>query len=341
MRPADTLERLPMTMGYFRLILRGFGDTPAKRAALLAGTGVSESELLDPAADISLFQQVRQIENACALFGRGWALTAPELWNPPAHGAIASAVLASANLGEGLAALTRYAHVRAPFFRMHMKTRGEKVRLEYELTVPLLETQWLPMMEIALCSVRWMVASALGRPPKEAAFEFACAEPAHAAQLRAALGQKISFGYRVNAIVIPKAWLSVSSAFADAVLQRSAAAELESILARLEDPQDLRTQVVRLLRTMPDGRLRATEVARALGVSRRTLARRLETAGAPFRALLDRELKSRAKKFLGENMSRAEMAERLGYRDPTSLSRACRRWFPSPAKSGPLRSGRT
>jgi AraC-like DNA-binding protein len=80
---------------------------------------------------------------------------------------------------------------------------------------------------------------------------------------------------------------------------------------------------------MPEGRLRAADVARALGVSRRTLARRLERAGTPYRDLLDREMKSRAKGLLALKMSRIDMAERLGYRDPTSLSRACRRWFPA------------
>lgn len=339
MMTAAALERLPMTMGYFRLVLRCFGDTPGRRAALLEGTGVSERELLDPAADISLFQQVRQVENASRLFGPGWALSQPELWNPPAHGAIASAVLASATFGEGLAALSRYAHVRAPFFRMHRKIRGNKVRLEYELTVPLGEAQWLPMIEIALVSVRSMLASALGRAPADAAFEFACAKPAHAGRLRAALGDQISFGHRLNAIVFPKTWLDVPSAFADAALRSIAVAELESILSRLEDPHDLRAQVERLLRTMPEGRLRAGEVARSLGVSRRTLARRLESAGAPFRELLDREMKNRAKKFLATEMSRADMAERLGYRDPTSFSRACRRWFPHRIKSEARSSG--
>jgi AraC-like DNA-binding protein len=39
-------------------------------------------------------------------------------------------------------------------------------------------------------------------------------------------------------------------------------------------------------------------------------------------------LKSRAANLLRHaKLSRDEIAERLGYRDPTSFSRACRRWF--------------
>ena len=70
------------------------------------------------------------------------------------------------------------------------------------------------------------------------------------------------------------------------------------------------------------------KVARTLGVSRRTLARRLAETDTSFRMLLDAEIKARASRLLfSGTLSRPEMAEQLGYRDPTSFSRACRRWF--------------
>jgi AraC-like DNA-binding protein len=82
------------------------------------------------------------------------------------------------------------------------------------------------------------------------------------------------------------------------------------------------------LQTMPVGRLDSPSVARALGVSRRTLARRLAETDTSFRTLLDAEIKARASRLLSsQTLSRPEMAEQLGYRDPTSFSRACRRWF--------------
>jgi hypothetical protein len=38
---AETLERLPMQMGYFRLNLRCLDGTPEQRAALLSGIDVA------------------------------------------------------------------------------------------------------------------------------------------------------------------------------------------------------------------------------------------------------------------------------------------------------------
>ena len=321
-----TLERLPMTMGYFRLIHRCFAGT--RSAALLEGTGVSERDLSNPSAEITLFQQVRQIENVSALHGAGWALSQPELWSVSAHGAIASAMLAAPTIADSIEVLRRYGHVRAPFFHMKLKPRRDMVVLDYELTVPLSEPQWRPMIEIAMMAVRALVQASLGRAPNEMQFHFAAPKPDYDAQVRAALGSHVSYGAPVNRVVLPKAWLEIPSTAADSALYRNALSELQNALARLDDPVDLRAQVERLLHTMPDGRLGADDVARALGVSRRTLTRRLRDAGTQFRDLLDGELKTRATDLLRHaKLSRDEIAERLGYRDPTSFSRACRRWF--------------
>ncbi len=80
---------------------------------------------------------------------------------------------------------------------------------------------------------------------------------------------------------------------------------------------------------LPDsGRLNEEEAALELGLSRRTLVRRLSESGTSFRQMLDAEMKARARGMLDEGtLSRTDMAEALGFDDPTSFSRACRRWF--------------
>ena len=196
------LERLPMTMGYFRLIHRCFGR--ANSAALLEGTGVSERDLANPSAEISLFQQVRQVENVNALHGAGWALSQPELWNPSAHGAIASAMLAAPTIADSIEVLRRYGHVRAPFFHMKLKPKRDTVVLDYELTVPLSEPQWRPMMEIAFVAVRSLVQASLGRAPGQMEFSFAAPRPDYDAQVRKALGAHVSYEAPLTSLV----WLT-------------------------------------------------------------------------------------------------------------------------------------
>jgi AraC-like DNA-binding protein len=325
---SDTLERLPMTPGYFRLILRGFGDTPERRAAILDGTGVTEAMARDQAADISLFQQVRQVDNLGTLFGDGWAVRAPQLWGPSAHGPLGVAALAAPDVATMMEVIARYGPVRAPFHVMTFRRGAVWSRIDYELAVPIDERLWRPMTEISFLGVRALLASVLAAPPTQARFEFACAETEHAADVRAALGESVVYGAARNAVHFPSAWLAIESPFADPVLFEAALGELRAAVGRASAPVGLRGRVERLLSTLPAERLNADEVSRMMGVSRRTLVRRLAEAGVGYRQLADAELRGRAERLLAaRGLSHARIAEALGYTDPTSFSRACRRWF--------------
>jgi AraC-like DNA-binding protein len=324
---ARALEQLPMPLGYFRLILRCFGDTPERRAAILAGTGVTDEMLRDPSADISLFQQVRQIENVAALFGEGWPLRAPELWSPTSHGPLGVAGVAAPDVATMIEVIARYGFVRAPFYRASLRRGPHWTQLDFELTAGLDERLWRPMMEVSFIGIRAGVAATLARPPLEARFFFACPEPDHAPQVRAILGDVV-YGAPRNAIRLPTAWLAVQSPFADATLYDVALGELQAARSRLAGSIGLQGRVERLLRSLPAGRLTADEVARLTGVSRRTLVRRLSEAGTGYRELVDAELRSRAEGLMRDgDLSHAQIAEQLGYTDPSSLSRAWRRWF--------------
>ncbi len=324
----EALEKLPMSLGYFRLVLRCFGDTPERRAAILAGTGVTEDMLRDPSADISLFQQVRQVENLIGLFGDGWALRAPELWNPSSHGPLGVASVAAPDGATMMDVITRFSFVRAPFYSTSLRRGAQWSQMDYELTVDLDERLWRPMMEISFIGIRAAIASMLAAPPVEARFFFACAEPDHAPQVRSILGEYVAYGAQRNAIRFPTAWLALQSPFADATLYGVALRELQASRARLTASDGLRGRVERLLRSLPAGRLTADEVARLTGVSRRTLVRRLSEAGAGYRELVDAELRDRAERLLrAGDLSHGQIAEQLGYTDPSSFSRACRRWF--------------
>lgn len=323
----EALEQLPMPLGYFRLILRCFGDTPERRAAILAGTGVTDEMLRDPSADISLSQQVRQIENVAALFGDGWALRAPELWSPTAHGPLGVAGVAAPDIATMIEIITRYGFVRAPFYSASLRRGPRWTQLDFELTAGLDERLWRPMMEVSFIGMRSGVAAILARPPLEARFFFACPEPDHAPQVRAILGDVVYRAPR-NAVRLPTAWLAMQSPFADATLYDVALGELQAARSRLAGSVGLQGRVERLLRSLPASRLTADEVARLAGVSRRTLVRRLSEAGTGYRELVDAELRGRAERLMRDGgLSQAQIAEQLGYTDSSSLSRAWRRWF--------------
>jgi AraC-like DNA-binding protein len=93
-------------------------------------------------------------------------------------------------------------------------------------------------------------------------------------------------------------------------------------------PGGLRGQIERLLASSESGRISVQAVAQTLGLSHRTLERRLAEEGAHFRDLVDAELKVRARRMLAAKvLTRTEIAQQLGFADITGFSRASRRWF--------------
>jgi AraC-like DNA-binding protein len=133
----------------------------------------------------------------------------------------------------------------------------------------------------------------------------------------------------------PRARVTLPASYLDAELPRAnpaaqaLAAELCADLAvRRRDASPLAQQVRILLAQ----RLRFDPseggVADALGVSERTLRRRLAAEGAGFQALLDEVRASLSARLLATGgLSVAEVAERLGYAEAASFIHAHRRWL--------------
>jgi len=70
--------------------------------------------------------------------------------------------------------------------------------------------------------------------------------------------------------------------------------------------------------------------ATILGMSERTLQRRLAAEGTSFQRLLDDTRRELARHYLGQrNLSLADIAYLLGFTDQSSFFRAARRWFGS------------
>lgn len=78
---------------------------------------------------------------------------------------------------------------------------------------------------------------------------------------------------------------------------------------------------------LPHGQVRAAEVAQRLGVSQRTLQRRLAAEGLTFAKVLDDLRLDLAKRYLREaELPVSEIAWLLGYQQISALNHAFKRW---------------
>ena len=81
-----------------------------------------------------------------------------------------------------------------------------------------------------------------------------------------------------------------------------------------------------LLELVPSGEASVQTVADRLGVSARTLQRRLQDEGTNFQRVLDGTREELARHYLGTEMAGAEISFLLGFEDPNSFVRAFHEW---------------
>lgn len=325
---SEQFEVRPPRPSYFHLILRRFGDTPATQAAILEGTGLSETDVDDPLTEIGFLQQLRQFENMTRLFGEGWQLVAPELWRPAAHGALGIALVTAPDVGAAVEILAKYISAHAPNQRFKLTRGSNSVALRHSLPLPLPEDLWRLVVEAVFLGSSASLALPLGSARRELRYEFVWPEPTYGEKLTELLAGQLRWGAPANAMIIPRRLLSLRSPLADAALCQHALGRLEQAAAIVTAPDGIKTRMAQLLASSDTGRLPSSFVARSLGLSQRTLARRLALAGTSYRELVDEELRARARRWLDLGvLSRGEIGERLGFADATGFSRACRRWF--------------
>jgi len=149
------------------------------------------------------------------------------------------------------------------------------------------------------------------------------------AEIRSFFGVDIAFNSSADEVTFPNKATALEIASADPYLnsllvryfdEALAARRLRSSFWRLK----VENAIVPLL---PHGQAQIGEVARQLGVSRRTLARRLAAEGQSFVKILDRLRFDLAQRYLREReLPLAEIAWLLGYRETAALNHAFKRW---------------
>ncbi len=77
---------------------------------------------------------------------------------------------------------------------------------------------------------------------------------------------------------------------------------------------------------LPKGQVSLHHIAEAMGISARTLQRRLAEQGLSYSRLVDEVRFSKARELILERQKLTDVATRLGYADAGSFTRAFERW---------------
>jgi AraC-like DNA-binding protein len=150
------------------------------------------------------------------------------------------------------------------------------------------------------------------------------------AEFRSFFGCDIEFGATSDEIIFPASVASLPIVGRDNYLNDLLQRYAEAALADLPQPRDsLRSAVERVLpQLLPHAKASASNVARQLGMSTRTLSRRLGgDEGVRFTEILEATRAALARRYLAErDLPVSEIAWLLGYREVSSFTNAFKRW---------------
>jgi len=245
---------------------------------------------------------------------------------------VGTGVVASANLREGLAFNTRFQALTQTIGRSWMEVDGDEARIIWQSNLE--DTTGLAQLTEAVFAGyaaigRWLVWH-LDQEIARMAFRHPCV--AHADVIADLFGCQPHFDAECDQMVFAAEIVErpLPTANPEIVLQLTE--RLEQDLARLSRPAAMAEQVSEAITSMlGKGPPTAGRVAARLGLSERTLRRRLKADGANFTALLKSVRMEACRRDLRDGRySMAEIAQRLGYSEQSAFARAFRDWFGKP-----------
>src|SRR5262249_29516740 len=143
------------------------------------------------------------------------------------------------------------------------------------------------------------------------------------------LGCPVIVSTPADEIVVSQAMWRLPLRRRDPVLRQMLEKHADAILEQLPKQVGISSDVQRLLAArVAGGDIGMKSIARELGLSARTLQRRLADEGVTYQELVDDARKQAASRYLNNShLAIGEVAYLVGFSEPAPFYRAFRRWF--------------
>ncbi len=295
---------------------------------------IHPGELVDPYCELDLRQYIAAFETASVLardpfFG----LRLGQEVEVEQFGPLGIVILAAGTLGKAIRAWARYSSTWQSGTVTEVVSKGDVWECVYQICDDTIRPRRQDT-EFTLALVCRLFQGAVGGQwtPLGIQFEHAAPEGLETSAARRlyqrAFRSPVEFGCTSNRILIDHADLDLPTVGAYHALAPHVEHLLQTLERPVRTPQRLSERVTRLIRNRLGYQpVTAPAIAAALGLSARTLQRRLEGEGTSLRHLIRACRRSRAEAMLADPRRQVTtVAHSLGYTDTTVLSRAFKAW---------------
>ncbi len=309
-----------------RALLEGLQHVGVSTAVFLSKVGLDQGSLADPFGWFSLHHFDQLLTAAVALsgdeaFGLHWGMGAPMVQFDQLPILIATAP----SLRFMVDNLLRFQPVLASRDELHLGEHGDRALLTCDVLA--LSERGRRVRTEALVTALLRMLRYFGEGSALRRVDIGYARPEYAAEYERLLGAPVYFAQPVTSLELSRAALDRTHQNRDDELRAQLLHRIESLRRRALGELSYADQVADLLRANLSKALSQVDVARACGISERSLRRSLAHEGVSFRELVERVRHERAKQLLalGEH-SNKQMAGALGFAGVSGFQREIQRW---------------
>ena len=313
-------------MGWVGTVLAAAERQGVARAALLAQAGIAPAELAAERWPIDHITRLWRAAVHCTQ-DAGFGLKAGAGVGPASFNVVSYLLQSAPTLRAALALVQKYQRLISDGGRFQTITGPEACWVVYhprQGALAFSPHQIEAVLAAVVVFARWVTGSAL-RPQR---VQLSQARIGPLAGYREVFQCPVDFEQAFSGVLLANAQLDAPLPQANAQLaqahQQQAAARLAALSRQDGLEQTLRMWIASQLQGQAPARAQA---ARALGLSERTLARRMRAEGLSYSALLDGVRRDAALQAVAQTTrALSDIALALGYAEPSVFTRAFRRW---------------
>jgi AraC-like DNA-binding protein len=323
------LASIPMAGGGLsRLAIARLKSAGVPVAPLLKRVGLTPEAIADPEERLSVRSQITLLDEAAiALKDDCLGFTLARDFDPREIGLLYYVMASSQTLGDGLKRVARYSKITNEALGVGYREGNRLVvSLSYS-GVPRHSDRH--QMEFCMFGVLRVCRMLTGQNLIPQHFAISHHRSEGTSEMARFVGTKVEFGADTDEFALNVNARGLPLIHADSHLNDLLLKYCEAALAdRRGDMSQLRTRVENAISSvLPHGKARVEDVARSLGMSKRTLARRLSDEGLNFTEILQQLRRDLAVRYLDDRrLHVSKIAWLVGFHEVSAFTHAFKRW---------------